>query len=93
MLRNYATQAGKRYDDRLKEGSEKFAGIDVEFGETRVRGIYRKPFSSQWEIHFNYKCENSVSTWIINYEASTNASDEQHIDEILRLLWERQSFR
>ena len=93
ILRNYAIKAGKKITNDLNENAVKIEWIEVEPSEVKVKGIYRQPFSNKWELHFNDKSENSVSSWVINYEPKTNLSDEEHIEEILSLLWEQQSFR
>ena len=92
-LLGYAVEACRKFNEDLNEGAAKIDWVDVEPSESKVRGISRKPFTNKWEINFNDKSPNSVSSWVVKYEPGTNVSDEEYIEEILRLMWEHQSFR
>ena len=95
-MREYAVEASERFTNALNEAVAKseYEWIKkLEPAEVKVNGIYQKPFTNKWELHFVDKSENSVSSWVIYYEPKTNISAEEHIKEILRLLDEHQSFR
>ena len=93
-LLDYATKACRKFTDDLNGSAAQIDyGIDVEPSETKVRGISHKPFSNKWEINFNEKSPNYVSSWVVKYKPTTNASEEEHIEAILRLMWEHQAFR
>jgi hypothetical protein len=80
-MRTYAAEACRRYSgdlaarrDRLK--SEGLFAAEV--FETKLKGVYRKPLTNEWQIHFD--------SWQVRYVPRPDASDEEHVEEIKRLM-------
>ncbi|MDQ5837880.1 MAG: hypothetical protein M3379_13970 [Acidobacteriota bacterium] len=74
-MRAYAMEACRRYSDDLAARRERVITEDT---ETKLKGVYRKPLTNEWQIHFN--------SWQVRYVPRPDASDEEHVEEIKRLM-------
>ena len=81
----YASEACKRFNDEMNniDVQAMFKGLVVPDSDLRVKGVYCKPFTNEWQLQIG----DSNTGWQIRYIPAHNATDEEHIEEIKELLY------
>lgn len=79
-MRALAIEAAKRFSDEINSRAPELKIEGLTSGEfaLKVKGVYRRPLTKDWQIHFDY--------FQIRYVPDRDASDEAHIGKIVELL-------
>lgn len=94
-MRACADRAAIEYVDEVANANYavKFEGLKLDNFDLKVRGVYRRPLTSEWHIHFHSRSGKFNESWEIRFLPKPDASDENHIEEIKHLLHSRREMR
>ena len=95
LWRGCAIEACKRFKEAVDNQvpKVKLEGLVLEEWALKVKGIYRRPLTNEWQIHFNERSGRFYGDFQIRYVPDPEDTDEEHTEEIVELLQSRRSLR